>query len=109
MKNADPGADPHQFFDPHQHPDGDWGSKHGMRDAYEDPDRIAELIDAGKGTVDPEERQAIYSELQQLLYEDPMWVYAAQEGLAFPYRTWLQDFTVNPLWRGPQYKYFGKE
>jgi peptide/nickel transport system substrate-binding protein len=109
VKNADPGADPHQFFDPHQHPDGDWGSKHGMRDAYEDPDRIAELIDAGKGTVDPEERQAIYSELQQLLYEDPMWVYAAQEGLAFPYRTWLQDFTVNPLWRGPQYKYFGKE
>ena len=69
----------------------------------------SELIDAGKGTVDPEERQAIYSELQQLLYEDPMWVYAAQEGLAFPYRTWLQDFTVNPLWRGPQYKYFGKE
>jgi peptide/nickel transport system substrate-binding protein len=79
-----------------------------MRDAYEDPDRIADLIDAGKATVDPEERKAIYSELQQLLYEDPMWVYAAQEGLAFPYRTWLEDFTVNPLWRGPQYEHFTK-
>ena len=108
VKNADPGADPHQFFDPHQHPDGDWGEKHGMRDAYEDPDRIAELIDAGKATVNPEERQAIYSELQQLLYEDPMWVYAAQEGLAFPYRTWLEGFTVNPLWRGPHYEYYSK-
>jgi len=108
VKNADPGADPHQFFDPHQHPDGDWGEKHGMRDAYEDPDRIAELIDAGKATVNPDERLAIYSELQQLLYEDPMWVYAAQEGLAFPYRTWLEDFTVNPLWRGPHYEYYSK-
>lgn len=108
VKNADPGADPHQFFDPHQHPDGDWGTKHGMRDAYEDPDKIAELIDAGKATVDPDDRRAIYSELQQLLYEDPMWIYAAQEGLAYPYRSWLQDFTVNPLWRGPHYEYYTK-
>ena len=95
-------------FRDHQHPDGDWGSKHGMRDAYEDPDKIAELIDAGKATVDPDERFEIYSELQQLLYEDPMWVYAAQEGLAYPYRDWLQDFTVNPLWRGPHYEYYTK-
>ena len=84
VKNADPGADPHQFFDPLQHPDGDWGSKHGMRDAYEDPDRIAELIDSGKATINPEERKAIYAELQRLLQEDPMWVYAAQEGLPTP-------------------------
>ena len=108
VKNADPGADPHQFFDPHQHPDGDWGEKHGMRDAYEDPDKIAELIDSGKATVDPDERRAIYAELQQLLYEDPMWVYAAQEGLAYPYRSWLEDFNVNPLWRGPHYEYYTK-
>ena len=108
VKNADPGADPHQFFDPHQHPDGDWGSKHGMRDAYEDPDRIADLIDAGKATVNPDERFEIYAELQRLLYEDPMWVYAAHEGLAFPYRTWLEGFVVNPLWRGPHYEYYSK-
>ena len=108
VKNADPGADPHQFFDPHQHPDGDWGTKHGMRDAYEDPDKIAELIDAGKATVDPDKRLAIYAELQQLLYEDPMWVYAAQEGLAYPYRSWLGDFNINPLWRGPHYEYYTK-
>ena len=108
VKNADPGADPHQFFDPLQHPDGDWGAKHGFRDAYADPDTIASLIDEGKGTVDPDERQTIYGELQQLLFEDPMWVYAAQEGLAYPYRSWLSDFVVNPLWRGPHYEYYGK-
>ncbi|MDP4804969.1 MAG: ABC transporter substrate-binding protein [Candidatus Nanopelagicales bacterium] len=108
VKNADPGADPHQFFDPLQHPDGDWGTKHGMRDAYENPDQIAELIDAGKATVNPEERAAIYSELQKLLYEDPMWVYAAQEGLAYPHRSWLNGFVINPLWRGPQYEYYSK-
>lgn len=109
VKNADPGADPHQFFEPLQHPDGDWGAKHGFRDAYEDPDAIAELIDAGKASVDPAEREGIYSELQQLLYDDPMWVYAAQEGLAYPHRGWLTDFTVNPLWRGPHYEYYGKQ
>ena len=79
-----------------------------MRDAYEDPDRIADLIDAGKATVNPDERFEIYAELQRLLYEDPMWVYAAQEGLAFPYRTWLEGFVVNPLWRGPHYEYYSK-
>lgn len=108
VKNADPGADPHQFFDPHQHPDGDWGEKHGFRDAYEDPDRIASLIDEGNASADPAEREEIYAELQQLLYEDPMWVYAAQEGLAYPYRSWLTDFVVNPLWRGPHYEYYNK-
>lgn len=108
VKNADPGADPHQFFDPLQHPDGDWGEKHGFRDAYSDPDAIADLIDAGKATVDPDERAEIYSELQTLLYEDPMWVYAAQEGLAYPHRAWLSDFIVNPLWRGPHYEYYSK-
>lgn len=84
------------------------GAKHGFRDAYQDPDRIAELIDAGKATLDPAEREQIYSELQQLLYDDPMWVYAAQEGLAYPYRSRLTDFVVNPLWRGPHYEYYGK-
>lgn len=108
VKNADPGADPHQFFDPHQHPDGDWGTKHGFRDAYEDPDRVAKLIDSGKATINPQERLAIYSELQRILFEDPMWVYAAQEGLAYPYRSALNGFTVNPLWRGPHYEYYSK-
>lgn len=107
-KNSDPGADPHQFFWPNSHPDGEWGSRHGMRDVYEDPDRIAELIDAGKATVNPEERIAIYSELQNILHEEAMWILAAQEGLAFPYRTWLKDFVVNPLWRGPHYEYYSK-
>jgi peptide/nickel transport system substrate-binding protein len=37
-----------------------------------------------------------------------MWVYAAQEGLAFPYRSWLGDFNINPLWRGPHYEYYTK-
>lgn len=108
VKNADPGADPHQFFQPLQHPDGDWGEKHGFREAYQDPDEVARLIDAGKATVDPDEREQIYAQLQEMLYEDPMWVYAAQEGLAYPHRAWLTDFVVNPLWRGPHYEYYDK-
>lgn len=108
VKNGDPFADPHPFMFTYQHPDGVWGEIHGYRNGYEDPDTIARLIDDGVRTTDVEEREAIYAELQRLLYEDPMWVYASQEGLAVPYRDWVQGFVVNPLWRGLQYKYFSK-
>ena len=108
VKNADPFADPHPFYLNYQHPDGQWGQVHCFGDAYEDPEAIAELIDDGVTTADPAERREIYAELQQLAYEDPMWVYAAQEGLAVPYRDWVSDFEINPLWRGFQYRYLDK-
>ncbi|HEY5649905.1 MAG TPA: ABC transporter substrate-binding protein [Acidimicrobiia bacterium] len=105
VKNADPFADPHSYVSAYQHPDGEWGEVHGFRNGYQDPDRIAELIDAAEVELDREARAALYSELQYLLYEDPMWLIAGQEGVVAAYRSWVQGWTSNPLWPRPSIKF----
>ena len=62
------------------HPDGEWGEVHGFANGYRDGARIAELIDQAAVELDTEKRAAIYSELQAMLYDDPMWLIGAQEG-----------------------------
>lgn len=105
VKNADPFADPHAYLSSYAHPDGEWGEIHGFRDAYTDPDRVAELIDAGEVELDPVARAEIYAELQELLYDEPMWVIAAQEGVVAAYRSWVTGWTANPLWPRPSLKF----
>ncbi len=105
VKNADPFADPHAFMQAYQHPDGEWGQVHGFAQGYRDPDRIASLIDQAKVEIDVPTREALYSELQGLLYEDPMWIIAAQEGVANAHREWVDGFTVNTLWPRPNMKF----
>ena len=87
------------------HPDGAWGQVHGFRNGYENADQIAELIDAGAIELDIEKRAAIYADLQRLLYEDPMWLIGAQEGVTLAHRTWVQDFQMQPLWPRPSLKF----
>ena len=108
IKNADPFVDPHFYMDTYMHPDGEWGSRLGFRNGYEDPDQIAELIDAGFATTDIEEREQIYGELLSLLYEDPMWIYPAQEVNAQAYRSWVEGFVYNPLWKTLRWAYYDK-
>ena len=104
-KNADPAADPDSFMQDYVHPDGAWGQVHGFRNGYENADQIAELIDAGAIELDIEKRAAIYADLQRLLYEDPMWLIGAQEGVTLAHRTWVQDFQMQPLWPRPSLKF----
>jgi len=105
VKNADPFADPDAYMQAYEHPDGEWGTVHGFRGAYEDPDTIAQLIDAAAQELDDETRAGIYSELQTLLYDDPMWIIAAQEGIVNAHREWVQGFVLNPLWPRPNIKF----
>lgn len=105
VKNADPFADAHSYMSSYQHPDGEWGQIHGFRNGYQDPDRIADLIDAAEVELDPVARAEIYSELQSLLYEDPMWLIAGQEGVVAAYRSWLTGWTSNPLWPRPSLRF----
>lgn len=105
IKNADPFADPHAFMQAYQHPDGEWGQVHGFAQGYRDPDQIASLIDQAKIEIDVPTREALYSELQSLLYEDPMWIIAAQEGVANAHRDWVQGFDLNTLWPRPNMKF----
>jgi peptide/nickel transport system substrate-binding protein len=105
VKNADPFADPDAYLQAYAHPDGEWGEVHGFRKGYQDPDRIGELIDEGAQELDADRRAEIYAELQRLLYEDPMWLITAQEGIANAHRDWVDGFVLNPLWPRPNVKF----
>ena len=105
VKNADPFADPHAYLSSYTHPDGEWGEIHGFRNGYQDPDRIAQLIDDAEVELDTDARAELYAEVQRLLYDDPMWVIAAQEGVVAAYRDWVQGWTSNPLWPRPSLKF----
>jgi peptide/nickel transport system substrate-binding protein len=104
-KNADPAADPHSYLFAYAHPDGDWGQVHGMANGYRDPAKVAELIDSAAVELDPEKRAATYAELQRLLFDDPMWIIAAQEGVAMAHREWVKNFAMQPLWPRPGLKF----
>jgi peptide/nickel transport system substrate-binding protein len=104
-KNADPAADPDAYLQAYVHPDGSWGKVHGMRNGYKDPDKIASLIDEAAVELDTERRAEIYAELQRLLYEDPMWIIAAQEGVVMAYRDYMKGFVMQPLWPRPSLKF----
>lgn len=105
VKNADPAADPNAYMQAYQHPDGEWGEVHGFASGYDDPERIASLIDDASTELDPAVREEMYSELQNLLYDDPMWIIAAQEGLVMAHGNWVEGFVMNPIWPRPSLKF----
>jgi peptide/nickel transport system substrate-binding protein len=104
-KNGDPAADPHSYLFAYAHPEGEWGQVHGFAKGYRDSAKVAELIDAGSVELDTEKRKAIYAELQRLLFDDPMWIIAAQEGVAAAHRDWVKNFAMQPLWPRPGLKF----
>ncbi len=110
VKNADPFADPEAYMRAYAHPDGEWGEVHGFANGYQDAAGIADLIDAAAAELDTDTRAGQYAELQRLLYDDPMWIIAAQEGVAVAYRDNVQGFVHNPLWPRPnvRWNYFSK-
>jgi len=108
IKNADPFVDPHYYLSTYQHPEGEWGERLGFANGYENPEEIASMIDAGFATTDVSEREAIYQELLPLLYDDPMWIYPAQEVNAQAYRDWVDGFVYNPLWKTLRWRFYDK-
>lgn len=104
-KNADPAADPNFYMQAYAHPDGEWGEVHGFANGYKNPERIGSLIDQASVELDTEKRAALYSELQGILYEDPMWIIGAQEGVVMAHREWLKGFAMQPLWPRPSLKF----
>jgi peptide/nickel transport system substrate-binding protein len=104
-KNADPAADPHTYLFTYVHPEGDWGRVHGFAKGYKDPAKIAEMIDSAGVELDPAKRAATYAELQRILFDDPMWIITAQEGVAMAHRDWVQNFSMQPLWPRPSFKF----
>ncbi len=108
IKNADPFTDPHQFMQTYFHPDGEWGERLGYRNGMEDPDALADVIDRAAASTDVEEREALYGEALQMIYDDPMWLWAADEKNVQIYQCWVQDFVYNPLWIMPRWVFYDK-
>ena len=105
VKNADPFADPDAYMQSYVHPEGEWGQIHGFAQGYENPEQIASLIDEAALELDEDRRAEIYSELQRLLYDDPMWLIAAQEGIVNAHRDHVQGFLMNTQWPRPNVKF----
>lgn len=108
VKNADPFTDPHQFMWTYHHPDGEWGTRLGYRNGYQDPDAIADLIDRAALSTDVEEREQLYGELLRLVHEDPMWIWAGDEANVQIYQCDVTGFVYNPLWVMPRWRFYGK-
>jgi peptide/nickel transport system substrate-binding protein len=108
IKNADPFTDPHQFMQTYFHPDGEWGERHGFRNGMADPDALADVIDRAALSTDVDEREALYGEALQMIYDDPMWIWAADEKNVQIYQCWVQDFVYNPLWIMPRWVFYDK-
>jgi peptide/nickel transport system substrate-binding protein len=90
------------------HPDGEWGERLGFRNGYENADQLAELIDQAAFATDVAEREDIYHELLGLLYEDPMWIWAADEQNVQIFQCWVEEFVYNPLWVMPRWAFYDK-
>jgi peptide/nickel transport system substrate-binding protein len=108
IKNADPFLDPHYFMETYFHPDGEWGSRQGYRNGYENPDEIADLIDRAAESTDVAERESLYQQVLPLLYDDPMWIWAADEVNLQIFQCWVENFDYNPLWVMPRWKFYTK-
>ena len=111
IKNQDPFHDPHFIFMDHWNPDGFWGTAFTYRNGYADQadaDEMAALIAQAGAETNLEARYALYTELQQRAFDNPMWLWAAQEKNVQLPRCWLTDFSKNPLWPMPRAEYFSK-
>jgi peptide/nickel transport system substrate-binding protein len=102
--------DPHSYFMDSAHPEGRWGTLAGLGEGYEDPDGIASMIEAANSELDLDARAELYSELQQVMYDEAPSILPAQENIVLAYRDWLTDVSANPMWPRPglRYSLYGK-
>ena len=93
--------DPHSYYMDSAHPEGRWAGLVGLAKGYENPDEIAEMIDAANAETDSEARAELYAELQQRIFEEAPSIIPANENIILAYRDWLSDVFGNPMWPRP--------
>ena len=108
IKNADPFTDPYQFMQTYHHPDGEWGEKLGYRSGYRNPDALADVLDRAAVSTNVGEREQLYKQSLQMIHDDPMWVWAADEKNVQIMQCWVKDFVYNPLWIMPRWVFYNK-
>jgi peptide/nickel transport system substrate-binding protein len=81
--------------------DGRYGAVNSFVDGYSDPEAIDALIISARTTLDEAERLGILSEIQNVLYEEAMWIMPANEGAPSASGDWVQGHVENPMWARP--------
>jgi peptide/nickel transport system substrate-binding protein len=81
--------------------DGRYGAVNSFVDGYSDPEAIDALIASARTTLDEEERLSILSEIQNVLFEEAMWIMPANEGAPSAAGEWVQGHVENPMWARP--------
>lgn len=81
--------------------DGRYGSVNSFVDGYSDPEAIDALISSARTSLDEQERLDILSEIQNVLYEEAMWIMPANEGAPSAYGEWVTGHVENPMWPRP--------
>ena len=81
--------------------DGRYGAVNSFVDGYSDPQAVDDLINAARTSLDEEERLGIISEIQNVLYEEAMWIMPANEGAPSAYGDWVTGHVENPMWPRP--------
>lgn len=67
----------------------------GNRSFYSNP-RVDELLDAGRREIDPEKREAIYHEVQEIIVEDAPWVFLIATSAVNGWRDYVEGFVPHP-------------
>lgn len=81
--------------------DGRYGSVNSFVDGYSDPAAVDELINSARSTLDQDARLAILSEIQEVLYDEAMWIMPANEGAPAAAGDWVEGHIENPMWPRP--------
>ena len=81
--------------------DGRYGSVNSFVDGYSDPQAVDDLINSARTSLDEEERLGLISEIQNVLYEEAMWIMPANEGAPSAYGDWVTGHVENPMWPRP--------
>ena len=85
-------ADPHNFLSTFMHSQGNYGKYMAYRNA-----EVDRLCDTGIATVDPAEREKIYTRLQHLWYEDAVGIPLYQQINLRAYRDWVHGYVPNAM------------
>ena len=81
--------------------EGRYGAVNSFADGYSDPQMVDDLVNSARTALDEQERLDILSEIQNVLYEEAMWIMPANEGAPLARGDWVQNHVENPMWPRP--------
>jgi peptide/nickel transport system substrate-binding protein len=81
--------------------EGRYGAVNSFVDGYTDAAAVDELVNSARTALDEQTRLDILSEIQNVLYEEAMWIMPANEGAPTARGDWVTGHVENPMWPRP--------